>query len=196
VPQGEPAGNAGTTPQAGPAQHPAPARQTGSLPRSETPVRAESALPRVRRARKGRAILVAVAIAALLAVGTAALVPLLRDDRASSGRGVTAQPAPTTGEPADSEPERQPQPEPTTAGSLGEAMSQLEGVIDEGQQAGAIRRDTAVDLRNLLRELHHTQARAEQVTMLREKVAVRAGEGAISRPYAERLDLALAGLPG
>ncbi|HEV7710870.1 MAG TPA: protein kinase [Asanoa sp.] len=201
APQAGPAGNVGPGPQAGLAPHAearpqsTPAPQAGLLPRTDPGARAESALPRARRARKRRAVLVVVAIAALLAVGIAALVPLLRDDSAPSG-SVTAQPAPTTEAPADPEPEQEPQLEPTTAGSLGEAMSHLEGVIDEGQQAGAIRRDTAVDLRNLLRELHNTQARADQVTMLREKVAVRAGEGAISRPYAERLDLALAGLPG
>jgi len=161
-------------------------------PRAEPapPARPRPAPPPEQRRTRWRAVLVAAAIAAVLALGTAALVPLLRDD-APNPSGVTAQPAPTT-----TEPPAAPEPAPTTALSLGEAMSHLEGVIDEGQQAGAIRRDTAVDLRNLLRELHRSETRADQVTMLREKVAVRAGEGAISRPYAERLDLALARLPG
>jgi hypothetical protein len=161
-----------------------PAASAGPVPPA-----APSAQGRTRR----RAILVAASIAAALVVATAALAPLLRNDQARPD-ATTAQPAPTTEPPATQDPE--PEPTPTAALSLGEAMSHLEGVVDEGQQAGAIRRDTAVDLRNLLRELHRTQAREDQVTMLREKVAVRADEGAISRPYAERLDLALAGLPG
>jgi serine/threonine-protein kinase len=80
--------------------------------------------------------------------------------------------------------------------SIGEALSRVEGLITEGQQAGGIRHDTATDLRNLVRELQAAETRDDRVNQLREKVAVRAGEGAISRPYAERLDVALAGFPG
>ncbi|SNT14039.1 Serine/threonine protein kinase [Asanoa hainanensis] len=135
-------------------------------------------------------LLVAAAIAAVLLLATAVLVPVLHEDGPPPGGSVTAQPTapppPATG------------PASTPAGpvSIGEALSRVDGLITEGQAVGGIRHDAATDLRNLLRELNAAETRTDRVNQLRAKVAVRAGEGAISRPYAERLDLALAGFPG
>ncbi len=159
-------------------------------PSPSPPPPAPEAAPRRNR------VLVAAGIATALAVGIAVLVPLVRDDAAPGTSGVTAQP--TTAPPAAAEPAPAPAPTPTVARplSFGEALSRVEGLIAEGQQAGGIRHDAATDLRNLVRELHAAETRDDRVSQLREKVAVRAGEGAISRPYAERLDVALAGFPG
>ncbi|GAA1841562.1 serine/threonine-protein kinase [Asanoa iriomotensis] len=141
-------------------------------------------------ASRRRTVLVTAAIAAVLAFGAATLVALFRD---GPHPGATvAQPTAPPSTPAA------PASTPSAAAvatSLGEALRRLEGVIAEGQQAGDIRHDTALDLRNLLPALRAADTRADRLTLLREKVAVRADEGAISGAYAERLDLALAGFP-
>ncbi|MEV4537996.1 serine/threonine-protein kinase [Asanoa sp. NPDC049518] len=141
--------------------------------------------------RRGR-LLVAAAVAAVLLLATAVLVPLLHEDPSSPDGDVVARPTATPSSVAEP-----PAPTPTAAGpvSFGEALSRVDGLITEGQQAGDIRQDIATDLRNLLRQLDAEETRPDRVNQLREKVAVRAGEGAISRPYAERLDVALAGFP-
>jgi eukaryotic-like serine/threonine-protein kinase len=163
-----------------------------SPPQSSPPPSSPAPEPAPRQSR----VLVAAAIVAALATGTAVLVPLLRDGAPARTGGVATQP--TSAPPAAAEPAPAPAPTPTLARplSIGEALSRVEGLITEGQQAGGIRHDTATDLRNLVRELQAAETRDDRVNQLREKVAVRAGEGAISRPYAERLDVALAGFPG
>ncbi|GIF74583.1 serine/threonine-protein kinase [Asanoa siamensis] len=175
-------------PLARPTAHAAATELRAALSPVASPSTVESRRPR-------RALLVAAAIAAVLAVGAAVLVPLFRADPPYPG-GVVTQP--TTGParpPGPGPTDKPPKPPPPTAGTLGEALRRIEGVINEGQRAGDIRADAAVDLRNLLRQLHGPESRADRVVQLREKVAVRAGEGAISGAYAERLDLALAGFP-
>jgi hypothetical protein len=136
-----------------------------------------------------RAALVVAGIAAVLALGTAALVPSFRDPAPHQPGGVAAHP--TTAPPQPTAPTSA----PAAPTSLGAALRHLDGMISEGQRAGGIRHDTAVDLRNLLHELRAADTRADRVAQLRRKVAVRAGEGAISGAYAQRLDLALAGVP-
>ncbi|MEV0713932.1 protein kinase [Asanoa sp. NPDC050611] len=187
----QPAPTPGAAPGTAPGTDPAP-RHDPAPARGQRPTTGPVAPPAVAAEPAGsrrRPALVVAAIAAVLALGTAALVPLFRDD--SPHVAAPATPPPTTSPPAPIT--APPTPAPPT--SIGEALRRVEGVIAEGQQAGDIRKDTAVDLRNLLRELHTAETRADRVTQLREKVAVRAGEGAISGPYAERLDVALAGFP-
>ena len=150
------------------------------------------------RTRRRRPLLVCAAAGAVLA---AAAFVASRDH----GRDQpVAQPAPTPAAtsaappspPNPSQPARTVAPAPpprTQTTTIGEAMSRLEFVIDEGQKSGEIRKDTAIDLRNLIRELSRN-GREDQVTHLREKVAARRSEGAISPVYADQLDSALSGL--
>ena len=68
--------------------------------------------------------------------------------------------------------------------------------MSAGITDGGIRRDVGTDLSNLLRDLRNRRPNdtelAQSAALLREKVAVRAGEGAISDTYARELDAALA----
>jgi len=135
--------------------------------------------------RKPRAVLIGATTAAILVAAAAiALRPdPPRDERAAppaaTAAAPTAAPSATTG--------------PTVEPTVGDAMSLLEGVIDAGQKAGGIRTDAADDLRNLMREIPRAERPEEHVSRLREKVAVRRSEGAISQGYAEQLDSALRG---
>ncbi|MGK5674926.1 serine/threonine-protein kinase, partial [Micromonospora sp. URMC 106] len=90
---------------------------------------------------------------------------------------------------------------PTTRapGDLVEAANRLDGLIGAGLDDGGIRPDVGQDFRNELRNLTDA-ARAgagdlsERVARLREKVAIRRGEGAITESYARRLDSAITAL--
>ncbi|GIF64463.1 hypothetical protein Ais01nite_24980 [Asanoa ishikariensis] len=176
-----------------PTAHAAAAELRAAIAAAPPPAPAPAPAPAPDRAAPRRGwVLVAAGIAAVLLLATAVLVPLLHDGAAPPGDGIAAQP--TTPSPSPST--RQPAPTPAATVSIGEALSRVDGLIAEGQAVGGIRHDIATDLRNLLRELDAAETRTDRVNQLRAKVAVRAGEGAISRPYAERLDVALAGFPG
>jgi eukaryotic-like serine/threonine-protein kinase len=129
--------------------------------------------PRPTRRRLVAAGALALAAAATIAVlrlpGDDVSAPPLADPPAAV---TTTAPPPTAPAPAD----------PPPGGTLGAVRR----VIDDGVASGGIRRDAAVDLRNLVGR--------EPAEKLRAKVAVRRGEGAISDGYAARLDAALADL--
>ncbi|MEO3771965.1 protein kinase [Micromonospora sp. B9E7] len=148
-----------------------------------------------------------LALLLILAVGvTLAGVALLPEQRSaprtqpSVGPTVTSPSDPPG--PASSEPTTPPPTRPSTdaprssPGSLVEAASRVDGLISAGLGAGEIRDDVGLDLRNELRNLTAAVSSgrdelAPPVARLREKVAVRLGEGAISPGYASRLDAAI-----
>lgn len=151
-----------------------------------------------------------LALLLVLAVGVAlAGVALLPEQRPtprtqpSVGPTATSPSDPPT--PASSAPTT---PSPTTPstgtptsrpGSLVEAASRVDGLITAGLGAGEIRDDVGLDLRNELRNLTAAVSSgrdelAPPVARLREKVAVRLGEGGISPGYASQLDAAIADL--
>ncbi|MFF4877837.1 protein kinase [Micromonospora sp. NPDC000668] len=160
------------------------------------------------RSRRRPALLL---VPAILAVGVAlAVAALLPDDRQpaprtqpSAGPSASASNDPSISEPsgpAASPSARSSTGSPTSEpGTLVEAASRLNGLIGAGLDAGEIRPDVGLDLRNELRNLTAAVGSgrdelAPPVARLREKVAVRLGEGGISPAYAERLDAAIAEL--
>jgi serine/threonine-protein kinase len=83
--------------------------------------------------------------------------------------------------------------------TVSQAVAALGRVIDDGLQAEEIRRDAGLDLQTVVNNLHSAIAAGsadmpEQVSTLRNKVAARANEGAISPRYADRLDAAISQL--
>jgi hypothetical protein len=144
----------------------------------------------------------------VLAVGVALAVPAVRPDehlapRTQPTAGPLAPapteppppspstPAPSSAPPTDGAPTARP-------GTVVEAANRVDGLIGAGLTAGEIRADVGLDLRNQLRNLTAAVSGqddlAPPVARLREKVAIRLREGAISREYAGRLDTAIAEL--
>ncbi|MFY1633874.1 serine/threonine-protein kinase [Solwaraspora sp. WMMB335] len=94
---------------------------------------------------------------------------------------------------------------PTTAlptvPTVDDAIVLIGQVIDDGIAEGAIRRDAGLDLQNLLRNLQTslTSGSADierEVDQMRQKVGIRANEGAITYAYARELGAALDLLAG
>jgi eukaryotic-like serine/threonine-protein kinase len=154
-----------------------------------------------------------LAMLLVLAVGvTLAGVALLPDQQPARRAQPSAGPVttPSTDPPAlessaPTTPTTAPSTKPTTgaptsnAGTLIEVANRVDGLIGAGLSAGEIRDDVALDLRNELRNLtvavrSGREELAPPVARLREKVAVRLGEGGISPAYASRLDTAIAEL--
>ncbi|PYC76630.1 serine/threonine protein kinase [Micromonospora arborensis] len=154
-----------------------------------------------------------VLVSAILAVGAVlAGVALLPDQQPARQAQPTVAPVPnpSTGPPAPapsepSEPTAAPSAQPSATsptsdpGTLIEAASRVDRLIGAGLSAGEIRSDVGLDLRNELRNLTTTVSSgrdelAPPVARLRQKVAVRLGEGGISPAYAEQLDAAIANL--
>ncbi|MEU8297784.1 serine/threonine-protein kinase [Micromonospora sp. NPDC048909] len=139
-----------------------------------------------------------------LAVAVAVAVPLLVPERQPPLHALPTAPSAT--DPSSSDATRQPPaaatPVPPASGlpaTLVEAAYRVEGLIGTGLSAGEIRSDVGLDLRNELRNLRASVSGgrsdlAPPVARLREKVAVRVREGAISHAYALRLDAAIAEL--
>ncbi|WP_433649211.1 serine/threonine-protein kinase [Micromonospora zamorensis] len=149
----------------------------------------------------------------VLAVGvTLAGVALLPEDEPTPRTQPSVAPATTPPSdqpvPASSAPSASPPPtKPSTGsptsdpGTLVEAANRVDGLISAGLGAGEIRDDVGLDLRNELRNLTAAVSSgrdelAPPVARLREKVAVRLGEGGISPAYASRLDAAIVELGG
>jgi serine/threonine-protein kinase len=161
-----------------------------------------------------RVAAVRVAIAALLLVAAGAAVGLVSwsnggggprstPDRAGPAPPTatpTAGPTPTdppadapTGPPA-STPTTVSPPPPSTASTepaigLTEAVDGVISVVEAGQATGEIRDDVAVDLINLLRQLHTASPDdvGRRVAELQQKVRARAAEGSLDRAYANDL---------
>ncbi|MDG4783585.1 protein kinase [Micromonospora sp. WMMD961] len=148
-----------------------------------------------------------LALLLILAVGvTLAGVALLPEQRSTPRTQPSVGPTATSPSdppvPASSAPTTPPATRPSTGaptsspGSLVEAASRVDGLISAGLGAGEIRDDVGLDLRNELRNLTAAVSSgrdelAPPVARLREKVAVRLGEGGISPGYASRLDAAI-----
>ncbi|MEV0215222.1 protein kinase [Micromonospora sp. NPDC050695] len=160
------------------------------------------------RSRRRVALLL---VPAVLAVGVAlAGVALLPDERpAPRTQPSTGPVAPPSFDPPVTEAPRLPTPSPSARSSAGspssdpgtlvEAANRVDRLIGDGLNAGEIRSDVGLDLRNELRNLTAAVGSgrdelAPPVARLREKVAVRLGEGGISPAYAQRLDAAIAEL--
>ncbi|MFG1872332.1 serine/threonine-protein kinase [Micromonospora arborensis] len=151
-----------------------------------------------------------VLVSVILAVGAAlTAVALLPEQQPARQAQPTVAPVPTpsTDPPASapSEPTAAPSAPPSIAsptadpGTLIEAASRVDELIGAGLRAGEIRSDVGLDLRNELRNLTTSVSSgrdelAPPVARLRQKVAVRLGEGGISPAYAEQLDAAIANL--
>jgi serine/threonine-protein kinase len=157
-----------------------------------------------------RVAAVRVAIAALLLVAAGAAVGLVSW---SNGGGTPrtapdrAGPAPTTATPAvgptpAGPPAEPPVTTPTTVSSpppaststepeigLTAAVDSVISVVEAGQATGDIREDVAVDLINLLRQLHTASPDdvGRRVAELQQKVRARAAEGSLARSYADDL---------
>ncbi|WP_328370687.1 serine/threonine protein kinase [Micromonospora zamorensis] len=113
------------------------------------------------------------------------------------------RPVPASSQPSASPPSTKPSTGSPTSnpGTLVEAANRVDGLISAGLGAGEIRDDVGLDLRNELRNLTAAVSSgrdelAPPVARLREKVAVRLGEGGISPAYASRLDAAIVELGG
>ncbi|WP_309244358.1 serine/threonine-protein kinase [Micromonospora parastrephiae] len=148
---------------------------------------------------------------AVLAVGvTLAGVALLPDQRPTPRTQPSTGPvAPPPSDPPVAGSSKPPAASPSTPpgtrsttsdpGTLVEAANRVDRLIGDGLNAGEIRSDVGLDLRNELRNLTAAVGSgrnelAPPVARLREKVAVRLGEGGISPAYAQRLDVAIAEL--
>ncbi|MEU9506948.1 serine/threonine-protein kinase [Micromonospora sp. NPDC048170] len=182
------------------------------------PAEGESRSARLARERRRRRVPRPVLIVpVVLLVGVALAVPAIRQEETSPPRSL-----PTTGPsdlPASPTPTAETSPPPTAAppptstapvappptraaperGDLIEAANRIDGLIGAGLDDGGIRSDVGLDFRNELRNLTDAaRARSgdlgERIARLREKVATRRGEGAITDAYARRLDSAITAL--
>lgn len=174
--------------------------------------------------RRSRVRLVTAAVGMVLALGAAVLVgsslggrPPTPEGFPSAAPDTAAPTTPETGEPTpdptpSSAKEKTPTPRPTaarttsrpTAGlrtvpTADEVMARLDRLIDTGVADGGIRQDAGLDLGNELRNLRAAMNSGStdltgRVAHLRDKVAIRVGEGAITERYGERLDDALVDL--
>ncbi|NJP32228.1 serine/threonine-protein kinase [Micromonospora thermarum] len=160
------------------------------------------------RGRRPRPVLI---VPVMLVVGVALATPALRqEDHPPPRSSPTTGPAgpvpsaapdhtpPATHTPTSPARSAEPTPSPD-AGTLVDAANRLDDVIGAGLSDGGIRSDVGLDLRNELRNLTAAARTGaddltERVVGLREKVAVRLREGAISQSYAEQLDAAMADL--
>jgi hypothetical protein len=200
----------------------APTMTLPAMSREEPPDGAPAAVPAGggptvavttgRRAYHRPGLLVGAGV--VLVAAAALLLPaLIPDGQAPSGGLPTAGPpvapsatasrtgtAPT--QPPSASPTRLARPTttpaaPTPTVGLVEAANRVESLIEAGTAAGEIRRDVAVDLRNLLHNATASSGAgglADAVDRLRAKVADRQREGGISAGYAQQLDAAAADL--
>lgn len=91
---------------------------------------------------------------------------------------------------------RSPRQPATAAPTLGEAVAQVDQLINEGIASGAIIEHAGVDLQNYLRNLRNALRNGSpdvpgQVDEMRHKLAIRTNEGSINPGYAGQLDAAL-----
>ncbi|MGN9766253.1 serine/threonine-protein kinase [Micromonospora sp. SD12] len=203
-----PAGPAGTAEERGAADPGGTEPDGGAESRSARLARER------RRRRLPRPVLI---VPVVLLVGVALAVPAIRQEETTPPRSLPttgpsdppASPTPT----ADAAPPPAASPQPTSAAPVAprptptppgrddliEAANRVDGLIGAGLDDGGIRPDVGLDFRNELRNLTDAvRARSgdlgERIARLREKVAVRHGEGAVTDAYARRLDSAITAL--
>ncbi|MFF5179386.1 protein kinase [Micromonospora sp. NPDC000316] len=205
LPATDPTAVTATHPTAGQAAGPTAVTATGA-----TVVGAPGGDEPGRSRRRLALLLIPAALFVALALVGVALLPDRQPDHQTQPSTAPVAPAPTDApsDPPAIEPSRPSGPPsalpstgaPTPApGTLLEAANRVDGLIGAGLSAGEIRSDIALDLRNELRNLTAAVSSgrdelAPPVARLREKVAVRLGEGGISPEYAQRLDAAIAEL--
>ncbi|MGC4744477.1 protein kinase domain-containing protein [Micromonospora sp. DT201] len=189
-----------------PADPPPAPIQTPTPPLPPQPVTVPTTAASGWSRRRLALLLVPVVLAVGVALTGVALLPEqppARQVQPSVGPVAT----PPTDPPASAPPEptSAPPASPSTVaptldpGTLIEAANRVDKLIGAGLSAGEIRSDIGLDLRNELRNLTTAVSSgrdelAPPVARLRQKVAVRLGEGGISPAYAERLDAAIAEL--
>ncbi|PZF86357.1 serine/threonine-protein kinase [Micromonospora deserti] len=180
---------------------------TVTLPAVPPPGTGGESGPRRRRVRQP-----VLVVPVVLVLGVALAVPALRQEQAPPSRSLpTAGPGDAPSGPPSATPSAAvsrsaappglaaPTDPPTRPDTLVAAANRLDGLIGAGLTDGGIRPDVGLDLRNELRNLTDAVRAgrgdlAGSVARLREKVAVRLGEGGISPAYADRLDTAIADL--
>jgi hypothetical protein len=135
-----------------------------------------------------------------VAPATGAAVPQPALTPEIGAQTTAAAPTPTAaGSPRAAGEATQTRPPPTAVPevpTVGEAVTALVQVIDEGLADDDIRRDAGLDLQTMINNMGLSDESdsvevADQVATLRQKVAARSNEGAISPEYAARLDTAL-----
>ncbi|SCG14405.1 serine/threonine protein kinase [Micromonospora echinofusca] len=208
------AGPAGPVEQNGPAGPAGAAEERGTEPDGGAKSRSARLARERRRRRLPRPVLI---VPVVLLVGVALAVPAIRQEETTPPRALPttgpsdppASPRPT----ADAAPPPAASPQPTSAAPVAprptptppgrddliEAANRVDGLIGAGLDDGGIRADVGLDFRNELRNLTDAaRARSgdlgERIARLREKVAVRRGEGAVTDAYARRLDSAITAL--
>ncbi|MEU4379392.1 serine/threonine-protein kinase [Micromonospora echinofusca] len=208
------AGPAGPVEQNGPAGPAGAAEERGTEPDGGAESRSARLARERRRRRLPRPVLI---VPVVLLVGVALAVPAIRQEETTPPRALPttgpsdppASPRPT----ADAAPPPAASPQPTSAAPVAprptptppgrddliEAANRVDGLIGAGLDDGGIRADVGLDFRNELRNLTDAaRARSgdlgERIARLREKVAVRRGEGAVTDAYARRLDSAITAL--
>ena len=165
--------------------------------------------PAHRPSRRSRRVRIAAAVAAsTIALASAVLLGMSLSDSESpppSGAGpATSAAAPTTEPPPapattpstiapPSTAATTPPPQPPSVRAV---IADINRLIDDGVEEGAIRPDAGQDLDNLLRNLEAKLATGpvdftEPVASLRTKVAQRVSEGSIDRVYGDALDASL-----
>ncbi|MEV1285640.1 serine/threonine-protein kinase [Micromonospora sp. NPDC049679] len=178
------------------------ARQVGAALRGQLRP-ADQGTPSSPRRVAGLVAAGALALAAAFLVGSAVHRPPSDARGPNPSTAAPASPPPTgtasavpgAPSPAGSRPAAPHTGMPSVRGTL----DQVGDLITEGVADGAIRPDAGTDLQNLLRNLRSALTRGavdptRAIAELREKVAVRATEGAITDAYADGLDAALARL--
>ncbi|MEU4777774.1 serine/threonine-protein kinase [Micromonospora sp. NPDC023633] len=204
---GGPAGPAGAEPEG-------PAALAGAEPDGGPESRSARLARERRRRRLPRPVLI---VPVVLLVGVALAVPTIGQEEASPPRSLPttgpSDPSPSPTPTADAAPAPAASPTPTSTppvapkptrtpperADLIEAANRVDGLIDAGLDDGGIRPDVGLDFRNELRNLTDAaRARSgdlgERIARLREKVAIRRGEGAVTDAYARRLDSAITAL--
>ncbi|MGC4791063.1 serine/threonine-protein kinase [Micromonospora sp. DT178] len=191
-----------------------PTQAGGAEPGGGTEPRGARHARERRRRRLPRPVLI---VPVVLLVGVALAVPAIRQEESSPPRSlpttgpsdpppsptptVDAAPPPAASPTPTSAPPVAPRPTPTPPqrDDLIEAANRVDGLIGAGLDDGGIRPDVGLDFRNELRNLTDAaRARSgdlgERIARLREKVAIRRGEGALTDAYARRLDSAITAL--
>ncbi|MFI0796187.1 serine/threonine-protein kinase [Micromonospora rubida] len=198
-------------PVAGPAGPPAAAGPVASTPDAAPPV--GGGRRHVGADRRRRLVLVPViAVGVVVVTGLALLLPTLTRDAdppppvaAPTGAPtvVASTPAAAPSPTATPRPRGRTRPTPSAAttttppapggGSLVEAASRIDQLIEAGVADGGIRVDVGTDLRNLLGHATAAGGRGDlavAVRRARDKVADRQREGSITPAYARQLDTA------
>ncbi|MEV4664755.1 serine/threonine-protein kinase [Micromonospora echinofusca] len=193
---------------------PTPAGPGGTEPDGGAESRSARLARERRRRRLPRPVLI---VPVVLLVGVALAVPAIRQEETTPPRSLPttgpsdppASPTPT----ADAAPPPAASPQPTSAAPVAprptpsppgrddliEAANRVDGLIGAGLDDGGIRADVGLDFRNELRNLTDAARTrsgdlGERIARLREKVAVRRSEGAVTDAYARRLDSAITAL--